>query len=322
MMFSKGLTASRLIANKGLIAFVLGSALVSSAIVYNGIANRHHEVAAASNPPAEQQPEVPKPHAGTPATDADQANNQDDPNTQQSADGSTDPNAQQNQDQSADQNAANDQNQTGAADGSNDQVAAVASDQGVQEALIRHQQVAAYTARLVRLRKAASLHVLRVVPGAPVTTTSYVAPAVIASPAIFLPTGTQLTVRLTEALGSSISQPDQAFSATLDRDIDFGGKTIIPAGASVQGKVVAARPTGALAGEANLQLEVTSLSVDNQHFHVQTMVRSFGPTIQAKTKFRRFMKGIAKRVEGKETEVLLDEQTAYTFSLAKPLQVQ
>jgi hypothetical protein len=307
MMISKGLFAS-----KGLIAFVLGSAFVSSAIVYNGIANRRHEVAAATNPPAVQQPAIPKPPAGTPLTDANEA-----------ANNATDPNSQQDQEASADQSAATNANQNATDDGSNDQVSDGYNDQGAQEVLARHQRAAAFTAHLVRLRKASVMHVLRVSSAAvPVATTSYVVSAPIAPPETIVPAGTQMTVRLAEALGSSISQPDQAFSATLDHDIAVGGKTIIPAGASVEGKVIAARPAGAFSGEANLQLQLTSLNVVNQRFHVQTEVRSFGPTVQGKTKFRRFMKGLAKRVEGKETDVQLDEQTAWTFALAKPLQVQ
>lgn len=317
MMISRGLFAS-----KGLIAFVLGSAFVSSAIVYNGIVNRRHEVAAATNAPAEQQPAIPKPSAGTPLTDAEQSNSPTDPNGQQANDGSADPNAQQDQDASADQRAATDARQNTADNGNNDQGSDGYSDQGAQEALVRHQRAVAYTAHLVQVRKAAVMHVLHVSPAISVATTSYVAAEGIAPPAIIVPAGTQMTVRLAEALGSGISQPDQAFSATLDHDIAVGGKTIIPAGASVEGKVIAARRAGAFSGEANLQLQITSLAIDNHHFHVQTEVRSFGPTVQAKTKFRRFMKGLAKRVEGKETEVQLDEQTAWTFALAKPLQIR
>jgi hypothetical protein len=308
--------------SKGLIAFVLGSAFVSSAIVYNGIANRHHQVEASSNPSTEQQPAIPKPHAGnplTPAADADQANNPNDPNAQQSADGSTDPIAQQNQD--GKQTVSVDPNQN-AAKGSNEQPAAGDSDQGAQEALVRHQQVAAYTASLVRVRKAAVLRALRVVPGAPVATTAYLAPAIIASPALIVPAGTLLTLRLAEPLGSSISQPDQTFSATLDRDIDISGQTAIPAGALLSGKVVAAKPAGALAGEAKLQLQVTSINVNHEEYNISAAIRSFGPTIHGRNKMSRFMKGLARRAEGEEQEVVLAEQTAFSFILTRPLQIQ
>jgi hypothetical protein len=141
-------------------------------------------------------------------------------------------------------------------------------------------------------------------------------------PAIIVPTGTPLTLRLAEPLGSSISQADQNFSATLDRDIDIGGQAVIPAGALVMGKVVSAKPAGALAGEARLQLQVTAVNVNDRNLDVFTSIRSFGPTIHGKNKMSRFMKGLAKRAEGEEQEVVLEEQTAYSFILSRPLAIQ
>jgi len=171
-----------MVISKGLIAFVLGSAFVSSAIVYQGIANRHREVAAASNPATEQQPATPKPDAGTPATDAAQTSNPKETNAQQSADGSADPIAQQNQDASADQSAVADQNQNGtAASVANDQQVAEASDQQTSPAVVATvrspvavargsravavvpRSVAAHTTRVVRARETAARHVHHVV---------------------------------------------------------------------------------------------------------------------------------------------------------------
>ena len=81
------------------------------------------------------------------------------------------------------------------------------------------------------------------------------APADAAQPAaqpIIVPAGTTLTVRLGEALGSRISEANQSFSATVDQDVVVRGQTVIAAGTTVTGKVVAANPAGALAGEASL----------------------------------------------------------------------
>ena len=46
-----------------------------------------------------------------------------------------------------------------------------------------------------------------------------------------VPAGTQLTVRLSQAVGSKISQPGQHFSANLIRPLQVGGAVAIPAGA-------------------------------------------------------------------------------------------
>jgi hypothetical protein len=140
--------------------------------------------------------------------------------------------------------------------------------------------------------------------------------------AIIVPTGTELAFRLAEPLGSKISQPAQSFSGTLDRDIDIQGHTVIAAGSRVTGKVVAARPAGLVAGEATLQLQITSVKVKNHELAVITSVRSFGPTMSGKNKVGRFFKGIGKRVDGEEREVLLDDQTAYTFDLSSPLEIR
>jgi hypothetical protein len=139
---------------------------------------------------------------------------------------------------------------------------------------------------------------------------------------IIIPAGTTLTVRLGEALGSRVSEVGQSFSATLDQDVVVGGQTVIAAGASVAGKVVSARPAGAVAGEANLQLKLTSVNVDNANLRLATSVRSFGPKIKGKNKVGRFMKGLVKRASGEEREVLLADQSAYSFTLQRRLQIQ
>ena len=139
---------------------------------------------------------------------------------------------------------------------------------------------------------------------------------------IVIPAGTMLTVRLGEALGSRISEVGQKFSATLDRDVVVGGETVIAAGARVTGKVVSAKPAGPLAGEAHLQLKLTSVNADNARLTLATSVRSFGPKIKGKNKVGRFMKGLVKRASGEEKEVLLAEQSACSFTLQHRLQIQ
>ena len=143
-----------------------------------------------------------------------------------------------------------------------------------------------------------------------------------AAPALVVPAGTTLTVRLGQELGSKSSEAGQSFSATLDRDVVVGGQTAIAAGASVTGKVVFARPVGALAGEASLQLKLISVNVDNADLKVVTSVQSFGPIIKGKNKVGKFFKGLAKRSVGDEREVVLDDQTACSFTLRRSLQIQ
>jgi len=141
-------------------------------------------------------------------------------------------------------------------------------------------------------------------------------------PPLVIPVGTALTIRLGEQLGSEISQSGQNFSATMDQDVVVNGQTLIPAGANVTGVVAFARPVGALAGEANLQLKLASVSVNGADLPLVTATRSFGPNIKGKSKVGRFFKGVAKRAMHEESEVLLAAQSSYSFTLRRPVQIQ
>jgi len=139
---------------------------------------------------------------------------------------------------------------------------------------------------------------------------------------IIVSAGTPLTIRLAEKLGSSASQPGQAFSATLDKDVIVDGQTVIPAGANVSGAVVSAKPAGRLEGEASLVLRLTSININSVDQAIVTSTRSFGAKIKAKGKVKKFLGGLAKRAEGDEREVVLPAQSACTFTLKQALEIQ
>jgi len=97
------------------------------------------------------------------------------------------------------------------------------------------------------------------------------APAHPAAPqAVVIPAGTELTVRLGQAVGSKISQPGQSFSATLANPVTVGGQSAIPSGAAVTGTVVDAKPLGHFAGGARLELKLTSISINGADQPVTT----------------------------------------------------
>ncbi|MGA9392388.1 MAG: hypothetical protein WBV69_18320 [Candidatus Sulfotelmatobacter sp.] len=160
---------------------------------------------------------------------------------------------------------------------------------------------------------------------APQADTPAAAPAT-AEPAapqpVVVPSGTALTVRLAEDLGSRTSQSGQTFSATLDKDVMVDGQAAIPAGANVTGSVVNARPAGHLAGEATLVIKLISVNINNVDQPIVTTARSFGSKIKAKGAVKKFFGGLAKRAEGDEREVKLPAQSAYAFTLRKELQIQ
>jgi hypothetical protein len=80
-------------------------------------------------------------------------------------------------------------------------------------------------------------------------------------PPIVVPSGTALTVRLAQSVGSKISQAGQSFSGSVADAVVIGGSTAIPAGAKVSGTVVDAKPLGRFAGGASLTLRLNSVDI-------------------------------------------------------------
>jgi hypothetical protein len=306
------------------IGIILASAMVTSAVVFAAVVHSHHQSAAITtvNPHVQPIPVIPKPPAGKPLeseADPNQADASNDPN----GDRNGDPNAPAQQPSDSADNQDQNQNETQA--NANNQPDAGSSDPEPAPVARIQRHPASYAAAAIA-QPAARVKVVRVahhlVAAAAVPAEhAAVSATPVLTPVTFVPTGTPLTLRLSEPLGSKISQVDQSFAGTVDRDVDIQGHTVIPAGARVNGKVVFARPAGRLSGEASLQLEVTSVNVGHREFEIRTSIRIFGPDIQGKNKLGRFLKGIGKRLDGEEHEVHLEEQTAYTFNLASPLQI-
>lgn len=73
------------------------------------------------------------------------------------------------------------------------------------------------------------------------------------------PVGTDIPVRLTEALSSETAQDGQPINGTVTRDVVSDGMVIIPAGAAVSGRVVAAKDAGHFKGHSLLSIEMTSV---------------------------------------------------------------
>jgi hypothetical protein len=87
---------------------------------------------------------------------------------------------------------------------------------------------------------------------------------------IVVPAGTAITVRLSEAVGSKISQPGESFSGTVAHSVVIGGRTAIPAGTAVTGTVVDAKPLGRFAGGASLTLRLSSINLNGTSREIQS----------------------------------------------------
>lgn len=88
-----------------------------------------------------------------------------------------------------------------------------------------------------------------------------IAPTPTPTAPVVLPAGTVLTVRITNAIQAGSAQPGQIFQAVLAEPVAHSGRTVIPAGASVTGKVVSAKQGGKIKGESTLALQLTSIRV-------------------------------------------------------------
>jgi hypothetical protein len=106
-----------------------------------------------------------------------------------------------------------------------------------------------------------------------------VAPAMAAAPPpvekpkpqpIVVPAGTVLTIRTEQALSSKTSQAGQTFLATLAQPVSVEGRRALPTGATVRGKVVTAKAKGKIKGEGELSLTLSSISVADHTYEIQT----------------------------------------------------
>jgi hypothetical protein len=101
---------------------------------------------------------------------------------------------------------------------------------------------------------------------------------------LVVPAETVISVVLDQAVGSKISTPGQAFSATVRTPIESeDGRVAIPKGARASGIVKDAKPAGRFKGGAILSLTLTSVTVGNEDYNIRTT----SPTETSKGKGKR-----------------------------------
>ena len=76
-----------------------------------------------------------------------------------------------------------------------------------------------------------------------------------------LPQGTILTVRMIHSLSSDTSRPGDRFAASLDEPIYSGGIVAVPAGATVEGRVISAQQAGRVSGISELSVQLDRLQL-------------------------------------------------------------
>jgi hypothetical protein len=87
---------------------------------------------------------------------------------------------------------------------------------------------------------------------------------------VTIPEQTPIHVTLDQGLASDQNRAGDHFEATVSEPIVIDQHTVIPQGAQAEGLVVDARPSGRLAGRAQLQLALESIDVDGKTYQLQT----------------------------------------------------
>lgn len=82
--------------------------------------------------------------------------------------------------------------------------------------------------------------------------------------------GTPIYVRLQQSISSSTAEAGQTFSAVLDEPLMNNGRVVAPEGASVNGRVVAARRSGRLHNAGYLRVTLCSLTINGKEVPIQT----------------------------------------------------
>ena len=85
-----------------------------------------------------------------------------------------------------------------------------------------------------------------------------------------IPAGTPLTARLQSAISSVSSNAGDSFSATLDEPIVIDSQTVVPRGAMITGRVLAAKASGKLQDPGYLRIALVSLDVEGRPVPIET----------------------------------------------------
>lgn len=127
-------------------------------------------------------------------------------------------------------------------------------------------------------------------------------------PVITVPKGTQLTAVVDQTLRSTKTHEGDTFAASLARPVKIDGKTVLPKGAHVTGKVVHLKKN-------ELKVELASVTLHGKSYDLQTNTRR--PSDKVKTKASD--KNADKSKEKKTDNSTLAAKTELTFKLSKPV---
>jgi len=85
-----------------------------------------------------------------------------------------------------------------------------------------------------------------------------------------IPAGTPLTIHLQSAITSVSSNAGDSFSGTLDEPLVIEGQTAVPRGATVTGRILAAKASGRLHDPGYLRIALVSMDVEGKAVAIET----------------------------------------------------
>jgi hypothetical protein len=129
-------------------------------------------------------------------------------------------------------------------------------------------------------------------------------------PVITVPKGTQLTAVMDQTLRSTKTHEGDTFAASLAAPVKLNGKTVLPKGAPVTGKVVHVKKN-------EIKVELASVTLHGKSYDLQTNSRR--PSDRVKTKSSA--KSTDKSKEKKTDNSVLGAKTELTFKLSKPVTI-
>jgi hypothetical protein len=98
----------------------------------------------------------------------------------------------------------------------------------------------------------------------------WLAKALETSNPVIVPEGTVISVTLDQYISSEDNRTGEEFDASVSEAIVVDGKTVIPKGARVRGRIVESKPSGRLKSPARLELTLTSIEVGGTKYDVDT----------------------------------------------------
>jgi len=91
-----------------------------------------------------------------------------------------------------------------------------------------------------------------------------------AGPAVQLPAGTMVHVRIIDAINVDLSKPGQTYRASIDDPIMIGGNVVIPRGADVTLQAAAVKQAGRMKGSDEISLKINTITANGKRFDVVT----------------------------------------------------